>query len=235
MNQLNIFQRMSKATEEIGVVAKNLMVETAKGKGYKAVSERDIIDAVKPIETKYGIYSYPASREILESHLLENESTYTDSKGNQTVSTKTTFMTRIKTVYKFVNIDNPSDCIEMTTFAEGIDSQDKGSGKGMTYGDKYALMKAYKISTGDDPDQNASEDTHYTTKSKKVEAKAEQKFFCVDCEKELNAVKLGDEIVSAEKFAEYTQKKFGKTLCPECAKRMKWVMENANNEGNAPV
>ena len=28
----------------------------------------------------------------------------------------------------------------------------------MTYGDKYALLKAYKIQTGDDPDQNASED-----------------------------------------------------------------------------
>lgn len=226
MNQLNIFQRMSKATEEIGVVAKNLMVETGKGKSYKAVSERDIIDAVKPIETKYGIYSYPYSRDILESQTLESESQY---------GTKTSFFTRIKTIYRFVNIDNPSEYIETTTFAEGIDSQDKGSGKGMTYGDKYALMKAYKISTGDDPDQNASEDTHYTTKSKKVEAKAEQKFFCVDCEKELNAVKLGGEIVSAEKFAEYTQKKFGKTLCPECAKRMKWVMENANNEGNTPV
>ena len=50
----------------------------------------------------------------------------------------------------------------MVTFAEGIDAQDKGSGKAMTYGDKYALMKAYKISTGDDPDQNASEETHYS-------------------------------------------------------------------------
>ena len=28
----------------------------------------------------------------------------------------------------------------------------------MTYADKYALLKAYKIITGDDPDQNASED-----------------------------------------------------------------------------
>lgn len=28
----------------------------------------------------------------------------------------------------------------------------------MTYGDKYALMKAYKIITGDDPDQTGSPD-----------------------------------------------------------------------------
>ena len=28
----------------------------------------------------------------------------------------------------------------------------------MTYSDKYALMKSYKIITGDDPDQNPSEE-----------------------------------------------------------------------------
>ena len=35
----------------------------------------------------------------------------------------------------------------------------------MTYADKYALMKAYKISTGDDPDNTASEEVKYTKKS----------------------------------------------------------------------
>ena len=35
---------------------------------------------------------------------------------------------------------------------------DKAPGKAMTYADKYALMKAYKMVTGDDPDQNASDD-----------------------------------------------------------------------------
>lgn len=64
-------------------------------------------------------------------------------------------MTRIKTVYRFINIDNPTDFMETTTFAEGIDSQDKGSGKAMTYADKYALMKSYKISTGEDVDEGA--------------------------------------------------------------------------------
>ena len=39
------------------------------------------------------------------------------------------------------------------SIADGLDPADKGSGKAMTYADKYALMKAYKIMTGDDPDQ----------------------------------------------------------------------------------
>jgi hypothetical protein len=47
----------------------------------------------------------------------------------------------------------------------------------MTYGDKYALMKAYKISTGDDPDQDPSKEENYQkqgNKSKKDEPKGDK-------------------------------------------------------------
>ena len=155
-NKLNIYQRMAAITAELQTVAKNLTVPTGGKNTYKAVSERDILDAVKPLEEKYGVYSYPAGRNVLESHILESEKTY-----NGQTSKTTAFMTRIETLYRFVNVDNPAEFIDTVTFAEGIDPQDKGSGKAMTYADKYALMKAYKISTGDDPDQDASEDKHY--------------------------------------------------------------------------
>jgi hypothetical protein len=61
-----------------------------------------------------------------------------------------------------VNIEAPEEYIETETISDGIDSGDKGGGKAMTYGDKYALMKVYKISTGEDPDQTASVETTYT-------------------------------------------------------------------------
>lgn len=158
MNEFNIFQRMAAISIEMETVAKNLTVGDGKNK-YKAVSERDIIDAVKPLEAKFGVYSYPVSRRVLESNMLETETQY---------GTKTTFMTRIETTYRFVNVDKPDEFIEIVSFAEGIDSQDKGSGKAMTYADKYALMKAYKISTGDDPDPEASQPTEYKQKSQMV-------------------------------------------------------------------
>ena len=157
IKSMNIFQRVAAITDELGVVAKNLSVSAGKDGSYKAVSERDIIDAVKPLETKYRVYSYPSSREIIDDEILEGEKTY----NGQTTKT-TTFFTRIKTEYTFLNIDNPEDRYTTIVFSEGIDPGDKGSGKAMTYADKYALMKAYKISTGDDPDQNASEENRYT-------------------------------------------------------------------------
>lgn len=154
---MNIYQRMSAITKDLEVVAKNLSVDTGNGKSYKAVSERDIIDAVKPYEAKHGVYSYPFERNIIESQMLEQETKY---------GTRTQFYTKLETVYRFVNIDEPSEFIDIKSYSVGLDSGDKGDGKAMTYGDKYALMKAYKISTGDDPDAKASEDSIYTKSGK---------------------------------------------------------------------
>lgn len=155
IKSMNIFQKVAAITEELGVVAKNLSVK-AGGGSYKAVSERDILDAVKPLEAKYRVYSYPSNRQIVDDEILEGEKTY---QGNTTKTT--TFFTRIQTEYTFINIDKPDEQFTTIVFSEGIDPGDKGSGKAMTYADKYALMKAYKISTGDDPDQDPSQENNY--------------------------------------------------------------------------
>ena len=146
--QKNIFQRMSAITSEISTVAKNLSVDAGKS-SYKAVGEADVLAAVKPIEAKHGVYSYPVKRDIVESGEMVSTTKYGERKQ--------LFM-RIATVYRFVNVDKPDEYIDITTYGDGVDTQDKAPGKAMTYGDKYALLKAYKIQTGDDPDQNASAD-----------------------------------------------------------------------------
>lgn len=145
---MSIFEKMSKITTELTAVAKNLEVGYGQSK-YKAVGEADVLHAVKPLEAKYGVYSYPMTREIVESDVLES----IDSRGN----TKRSLYLRLKTTYRFVNLDDPSDSVLMETYSDGVDPQDKAPGKAMTYGDKYALLKAYKIITGEDPDQYASE------------------------------------------------------------------------------
>ena len=209
METKNIFQRMAAITAEVQPVAKNLFVETGKGKGYKAVSERDIIDAVKPFEEKHGVYSYPCDRQLLESQILESETVYKDREGNETVTKKTSFFSRIQTTYRFVNVDDPEDYIETVTFAEGIDAQDKGSGKAMTYGDKYALMKAYKISTGDDPDQQASVEEGYTVTKNTPPAKTNPSGdfvpHCAVCSAEISVAEH-----------DYAVKFYGKPLCRSC-------------------
>ena len=150
---MNIYQKMLQATAKIATVAKNLNVDTGAGRGYKAVGEADVLSAVKPIENELGIYSYPVSRRIVESGEMVSTKEY---KGNVT-ETKRLYL-RVETVYRFVNVENPDEYIDITTYGDGVDTQDKAPGKAMTYADKYALLKAYKIRTGEDPDAEGSED-----------------------------------------------------------------------------
>jgi hypothetical protein len=146
---MNIYEKLSAITTELSTVAKNLEVGVGQSK-YKAVGEADVLRAVKPLEAKYGVYSYPCHRQIIESGTVES----TNYKGE----VKKSLFERIEVIYRFVNIEKPDEFIDITTYGDGIDSQDKSVGKAMTYADKYALLKAYKIITGEDPDQNASED-----------------------------------------------------------------------------
>lgn len=221
---MNIFQRMAAITAELGTVAKNLSVK-AGGGSYKAVSERDIIDAVKPLEAKYRVYSYPSNREIIDDEILEGEKTY----NNQTTKT-TTFFTRIKTVYTFVNIDKPEETFSTIVYSEGIDPGDKGSGKAMTYADKYAMMKAYKISTGDDPDQNPSEENRYTRtgngnyqqnrRQAAPQASAPAMIQCQDCGTPIRDTQRTDgTIATASEVAYYSAQRFGRALCPDCQRK----------------
>ena len=150
METKNIYQKMLAIQSELKNVAKNLEVNVTKTSKYKAVGEADILDAVKPLEEKHGVYSYPASRRIVDSGTLES----VDYNGN----TKKQLFERIEVVYRFVNIDKPEEYIETISYGDGIDSGDKSVGKAMTYADKYALMKGYKITTGEDPDQDPSDD-----------------------------------------------------------------------------
>lgn len=152
-SQLNIYQRLLKITEEIKTVEKNLNVQVTSRNSYKAVSERDVLDAVKPLEVKYGVYSYAYDRKIIENGELT--STRKDFQTGEVKELKQLYM-RLEVVYRFVNVDNPEEFVEIKTYGDGIDSGDKAAGKAMTYADKYALLKAYKISTGEDPDQEAS-------------------------------------------------------------------------------
>lgn len=147
---MNIYDKMSAATEKINKVAKNLSVGIGKSQ-YKAVKEGDVLAAVKPIEAELKIYSYPVSRQIVDASILTSTTEY-DGKKTE----KSTMYMRLETVYRFVNIEKPDEFIDITTYGDGIDTQDKAPGKAMTYADKYALLKAYKIETGDDPDREAT-------------------------------------------------------------------------------
>lgn len=146
--KLNIYQKILAIQNEIETVSKS--TEVGKGKNaYKVAIESDVLAAVKPLEAKYGVFSYPENREVVDAHIIET----VDQYGN----IKKSIYQRMKTTYIFLNVDNPEERVETITYSDGIDPGDKGNGKAMTYGDKYALMKVYKIQTGEDLDKEVGQ------------------------------------------------------------------------------
>ena len=172
--------------------AKNLIVGEGKSQ-YKAVGEADVLAAVKPLEAKYKVYSYPASRRVISDAVMESETTYKD-----TVKKTNKMFLRIETIYRFVNMEKPDEFVEVVTYGDGVDPQDKAPGKAMTYADKYALLKAYKIQTGDDPDQHYSEP--FTSMKGTL--------ICSKCGAEID-----------EKVYDYSMDRYFVPLCRDCQKR----------------
>ncbi|MDL2211860.1 ERF family protein [Erysipelotrichaceae bacterium OttesenSCG-928-M19] len=140
VTKMNIFEKMQAISNDIGFIQKELNVATGKTSSYKAVSERDVIAETKKYEKQYRLYSL-----VSEVKLLNSER-FTNSKGN------IQFDDRVEVTMDIINLDNTSEIYKVKTLARGLDGGDKGFGKATTYGRKYALLNAYKLGTGEDPD-----------------------------------------------------------------------------------
>ncbi len=120
---MNIYEKMQKITNEIGIVNKNLEVGIGKN-SYKAVGEADVLKAVKELEAKYGIYSYPKKRTVISQEIIQTEKEYNGqiTRGNQV-------FVRIEVEYEFVNIEKPEEKITIVSYGDGVDTQDKAPRK----------------------------------------------------------------------------------------------------------
>lgn len=127
---LNILQRINAAMQEVDYIQK----EQKKGMNYSIVTHDKVTAAVRPVLVKHGIVYYPAALNVAQD-------------GNRT---------QVQMSVKFCNIDNPDDFIHVESLGYGIDQQDKGPGKAISYAVKYALLKCLGLETGDDPDLDQS-------------------------------------------------------------------------------
>lgn len=148
MGELNLYQKIQNVSNEVNNISKNMTVGSG-NYAYKAVSDLDVTLAIKKAETKHKITSIPTKQELVNSEVLK-----TLKKDN---TESLTYVDTIKMTIKIIDLEDPTQFIEVESFGKGVDSGDKGFGKASTYARKYALLNAYKIATGEDPDANKSE------------------------------------------------------------------------------
>lgn len=148
----NLFQKIQAVSNEIKNIEKNMVVGVGKA-AYKAVSDYDVTLEVKEAETKYGIASIPIKQELVKSEIVKSIKI-----DNGTQREVINYVDIVKMTLRVIDLDNPSDYIDVESFGRGLDTGDKGFGKASTYARKYALLNLYKIATGEDPDKDKSEE-----------------------------------------------------------------------------
>lgn len=156
----NLFEKIQLVSNEVRNISKDMTVGSG-AYSYKAVSDIDVTLAVKDAETKHKLVSIPIKQELINSEILK----VLDGQKE-----KITYVDTIKLTLKIIDLEDINSSIEIESFGKGIDSGDKGFGKASTYARKYALLNAYKIATGEDPDAEKSKQTEQnkTVSDKKI-------------------------------------------------------------------
>lgn len=142
---MNIYQKINEVMKNIEYLAKDDKVEFGTTK-YKAISEEKVTTAVRDQLVKQGIVIIPVSQEAENKELIRTEKSVN-------------MLSSVHVRYRIQNIDDINDFIEVESNGTGVDTQDKGVGKAMTYAYKYMLLRTFAIPTGEDPDKVSSAET----------------------------------------------------------------------------
>ena len=142
---MNIFEKINAVMKEIEYLTKDDNVEFANIK-YKAISEEKVTTAVRNELVKQGIVILPIEQQSENKELIRTEKSVN-------------MLTSVHVKYRIQNIEDKEDYIEVESNGSGVDTQDKGVGKAMTYAYKYMLLRTFAIPTGEDPDKISSAET----------------------------------------------------------------------------
>ena len=182
---MNIYEKILAIMQEVRYLTKDGRVQFGTT-DYKALSEEKVTGVLREKLLEHKLVVYPARQQA--------------SRSGQ--------ITHVDVVYKMVNVENPEEQIEIASCGDGADSQDKGSGKAMTYAFKYMWLRTFALPTGEDPDQIAS-------------AELDEWFApaCDGCGNEIVPVyKKDGSLWDLAEMTQYSKRRFGKTLCDRCMK-----------------
>lgn len=144
-----LLEKMQKVTQIVGNIERDIEIGYGKFK-YKALSDNAVIQHVNKAESEVGLISIPATDLDLISNSVERT---VNDKGRETL----TYVDELRMTTRIYDIETEKS-LDVISYARGIDSQDKGLGKAMTYARKYALLNAYKIPTGEELDLEKSKE-----------------------------------------------------------------------------
>lgn len=177
--------------------------------GYNYRSCEDILEAVKPLLKKSGLFLQLSDEPVMvgDWHYIKATATIADFSGNQIICT----------AYAREPLDK-----------KGMDDS-QITGTASSYARKYALNGLFCIDDTKDADTDeyqaaGGQNTAVSKKPQKQPAPKqkparEQSFICACCGKPLQPVTYKNRTVEPAETAASTKKKFGRVLCWTCAQK----------------
>lgn len=191
---MNIYEKILAIMQDVQYLAKDDHVKFGQ-QDYKALSEEKVTSVMRDELIKNKLVVFPIAQE-------------SNRAGN---------ITHVDTKYRMVNVESPDEFIEIVSCGDGADTQDKGSGKAMTYAFKYMWLRVFALPTGEDPDKISSAELDDKAK-KEAEKKAKEEeakpLICPEC---------GNQITKGVKYKgqTFTPEQLFKTFgrCADCLRK----------------
>jgi hypothetical protein len=134
MSELNIYQRVNKVMSQCDYLQKK---QAQQGKG---IQYDEVMAMIRGLLVTNGIVMVTTQESL-------------DCLGNVEGTKQKIYQGKYS--LKLVNMDNPTDLIEHTAYAQGMDGGDKGAGKAHTYAMKTMIVKGFGLETGIDEESRA--------------------------------------------------------------------------------
>lgn len=199
---MNIYEKIAAIMQDVQYLAKDDHVKFGQT-SYKALSEEKVTSIMRAELMKYKLVVFPVEQSASRS-------------GN---------ISHVDVKYRMVNVENPEEYIEIASAGDGADTQDKGSGKAMTYAFKYMWLRTFALPTGEDPDKISSDELD----AKAAQAMEQRQIICERCGKDVYPVKKRNgEIWNVSDMEVYSRRKFGACLCGDCMKLAQKEQDNAS-------
>lgn len=192
----NIYEKIAAVMQDVQYLAKDDNVSFGQT-NYKALSEEKVTVIMRSAMLKHKLVVFPV-----------------EQSANRTGN-----ITHVDVKYRIVNIEDPADYIEVVSCGDGADTQDKGSGKAMTYAFKYMWLRTFAIPTGEDPDKISSA---------QLDEEAKKAITCEDCGKKITAKRFKGTEYSADTIAQNAVEAYSRRLCWDCMKAARAAIETAN-------
>ncbi|MBQ8178020.1 MAG: ERF family protein [Clostridia bacterium] len=171
MPELNVFQKIIEVKKEITCFNKDC--ETTGARAYKYISGTQVLSKIKSKMEEIGLLFMPVEVENRGWQTFD----YLNAKGEQ----KTDFIVEGKLVYAWINAEKPEDQVRIPFEYYGQQNDiSKAFGSGLTYSERYLLLKALGVPTDEEDPDGRNEDKKARAQNKPKNEQKQTKWASVN-------------------------------------------------------